>query len=105
MDVAPNDKVSDVMRRIACDNDCDMYVTCDGKVLKNDDELKSCGVRDGSAVQVVSKLRSGGKHKYEKSKSEKKKAASSKEVGTFAETGGGQVRGRAEEQRRVSQGH
>ena len=32
-------------------------------MLKGSEELESCGVRDGSAVQVVRKLRGGGRNK------------------------------------------
>ena len=41
-------------------------------------KMKSCGVRDGSAVQIVSRLRGGGKHKDKKSQKERKQAASPK---------------------------
>ena len=37
-----------------------------------------CGVKDGSAVQVASRVRGGGKHKDKKSKAEKKQAAGPK---------------------------
>ena len=47
-------------------------------MLRNDEQLKSCGVRDGSTIQVKSRMRGGGKHKDKKSKAEKKQAASGK---------------------------
>ena len=47
-------------------------------MLRKDEQLKSCGVRDGSSVQVTSRMRSGGKHKDKNSKAEKKQAASAK---------------------------
>ena len=50
----------------------DVYVTCEGKVLRRSEELKSCEVRDGCTVHVVSRLRGGGKHKDKKGKVEKK---------------------------------
>ena len=57
MDVSQNDKVSG------------------GRVLRKSDALRSCGVRDGSTVQVMNRLRGGGKHKDKKSKEEKKQVA------------------------------
>ena len=53
------------------------YVTCEGRILRKGDKLKSCGVRDGSTVQVTSRMRGGGKHKDKKGKEEKKRSASS----------------------------
>ena len=46
MDVAPNDKVSDTMKRIPSGGDT--YVTSGGRVLRGSDKL-SCGVSDDSA--------------------------------------------------------
>ena len=54
----------------------DVYATCEGSMLRKDDGLGSCGVRDGSTVQAVSMMRGGGKHKDNKGKAEKKQAAS-----------------------------
>ena len=73
MEVAPNDKVSDMMKRIPSGGD--VYVTSRGRVLRRSDQLRSCGVVDGSAVQVVSRMRGGGRHKDKKRKAEKKQAA------------------------------
>ena len=42
------------------------------------DKLKSCEVRDGSTVEVMSRMRGGGKHKDKKGKVDKKQAASAK---------------------------
>ena len=50
----------------------DVYVTSGGRVLKRSDKLKSCEVRDGSTVEVTSRMRGGGKHKDKKDKEEKK---------------------------------
>ena len=47
-------------------------------MLRNDEQLKSCGVRDESTIQVKSRMRGGGKHKDKKGKAEKKQAASAK---------------------------
>ena len=65
-----DDKVEDVMRRIPKDEDA--YVTMHGKVLKRSEKLKSCEVTDGCTIQVMSRMRGGGKHKDKKSKVEKK---------------------------------
>ena len=53
-------------------------MTCEGRVLRRSDELKSCKVSDRSTVLVVRRTRGGGKHKDKKSKVEKKEIASSK---------------------------
>ena len=55
-----------------------MYATYEGKVLKGSEELARCGVRDGSTVQVASRLRGGGRHKDRKSQAEKKQAVNAK---------------------------
>ena len=55
MEVALSDKVSDVVRRVpnsVCGSKCDVYLMCEEKVLRRIDELRNCGIRDGSAVQV-----------------------------------------------------
>ena len=43
-------------------------------------KLKSCEVTDGCTIQVMSRLRGGGKHKDKKSKAEKKQVTSQKAV-------------------------
>ena len=70
MYVAPNDKVSDMMKRIPSGGD--MYVTSGGRVLRRSGGLRSCGVSDGCMVQVTSRMRGGRRHKDKKSKAEKK---------------------------------
>ena len=65
-----DDKVEDVIRRIQ--NDEDVYVTMHGRVLRRDEELKSCEVTDGCTIQVTSRLRGGGKHKDKRSKADTK---------------------------------
>ena len=65
-----DDKVEDVMRRIQKDED--VYVTMHGRVLKRSERLKSYEVTDGCTIQVMSRLRGGGRHKDKKSKVEKK---------------------------------
>ena len=74
-----DDKVEDVMRQIQ--EDKDVYVTMHGKVLRRNENLKSCGVSDGCTIQVMSKMRGGGRRKdKKKSKAEKKQAARTRTV-------------------------
>ena len=47
-----------------------MHVTSGGRVLRRSDGLRSCGVSDGCTIQVMSRMRGGGRHK--KSEAEKK---------------------------------
>ena len=68
-----DDKVEDVMRQIQKDED--VYVTMQGRVLRRNEKLKSCGVIDGCTIQVTSRMRGGGKHKDKKSKAEKQAAS------------------------------
>ena len=76
VDVSPNDKVSDMMKRIP--NGGDMYVTSDGKVLRRSDKLGSCGVSARCTIQVMSRMRGGGRHKDKKNRNEKQQATSAK---------------------------
>ena len=71
MEMEVNDKVDDIVKKIPI-SDQDVYVTSGGRILKGSDKLKSCEVRDGSTVEVTSRMRGGGKHKDKKSKVEKK---------------------------------
>ena len=58
LEVSPRDKVDDIVKRFSSSAyDGKQDVTCGGRVLREDDELKSGGVRDGSAVQVVGRMR------------------------------------------------
>ena len=78
MEMALSDKLSEIVKRIltsACCSKSDVYVTCEEKVLKRGEELRRYGVSEGSVVQVVSKMRGGGRHKDKKSKEEKKQVA------------------------------
>ena len=63
MDVSSNDKISDVVRRRVGYGKQDVFATCEGRILRKDDELKSCGVRGGSTVQIVRRTRGGGRNK------------------------------------------
>ena len=77
MEVSPEDKVQKILNTV-CKSDRDVYVTSGGRILKGGDKLKSCEVPDGSTVEVMSRMRGGGKHKDKKSKVDKKQAASAK---------------------------
>ena len=82
MDVSLSDKFGDITKRIpnkACCSRRDVCVTVGGRVLRSSEELRSCGVRDGSTVQVMSRLLGGGRHKDKKSRqTEKTQSASSR---------------------------
>ena len=54
----------------------DVYMTCEGRVLRWSDELRSSGVGDGCTVQITNMMRGGGKHINKKNKAEKKPTAS-----------------------------
>ena len=77
-----DDKVEDVMRQLQKDED--VYVTMHGRVLRRNEKLKSCEVTDGCTIQVMSRMRGGGKHKDKKSKAEKKQVTSQKAVSNKA---------------------
>ena len=53
-------------------------MTMHGRTLKRSEKLNSCGVSDGCTIQVMSRMRGGGKHKDKTSKAEKKQTASGK---------------------------
>ena len=65
-----DDKVEDEMKRVQKDEDA--YVTTQGRVLRKNEKLESCGVTDGCTIQVTSRMRGGGRHEVKRSKSEKK---------------------------------
>ena len=71
MEVKMSDRVDDIVKRIPI-SDQDVYVTSGGRTLRRKDKLESCEVRDGSILEVTSRMRGGGRHKDKKSKSEKK---------------------------------
>ena len=62
MEVSPEDKVQKILNTVS-GSDWDVYVMCEGRILRKSEKLKSCGVRDGNTVQVVSRMRGAGKHK------------------------------------------
>ena len=50
-EVSTEDKVQEILNTVG-GGDQDLYVTCEGRMLRKDEHLKSCGVRDGSTIQV-----------------------------------------------------
>ena len=74
MEMEMSDKVDDIVKKTPISNQ-DVYVTSEGRVLRGGEELKRSGVRDGSTVHVMRRLRGGGKHKDKKNKVEKKQVA------------------------------
>ena len=80
MEVSPEDKVQKILNT-AHGSEQDVYVTSGGRILRRSDKLKSFGVRDGSTVEVTSRMRGGGgKHREKKSKIEKERSGSPKKV-------------------------
>ena len=77
MEMEMSDKVDDIVKKIPI-SDQDVYVTRGGRIPRRSDKLESCEVRDGSTIQVMSRMRGGGKHKDKKSKVDKKQAESAK---------------------------
>ena len=75
--MSPEDKVQKILHAVS-GSDQDVYAMCEGRMRKMDDEMKSCRVRDGSTIQIMSRVRGGGQHKDKKSKAEKEQAASGK---------------------------
>ena len=56
MEMAMSDKVDDSVKRFPIgDEDQDVNVTSGGRILRGSEKLRSCGVRDGSTVQVTSR--------------------------------------------------
>ena len=53
-------------------------MTCEGRVLRWSDVLKSCGIDDGCIVEIMNMMRGGGKNRNKKIKAETKPAASLK---------------------------
>ena len=46
----------------------DVYMTCEGRVLRQSDELRSSGVDDGCTVQIMNMMRGGGNHRNKKNR-------------------------------------
>ena len=84
MDVSSNDKISDVVRRrVACGNQ-DMYATCEGWVLRKDDELKICAVRDGGTALKMT--RGGGRNKVKKKQAASPRRSEQRSAGKVGAT-------------------
>ena len=80
MEVSPEDKVQKILNTVS-GSERDVYVTSGGRILRGSDKLKSFGVRDGSTVEVTSRMRGGGgKHREKKSKIEKERSGSPKKI-------------------------
>ena len=60
MEMEMSDKVDDIVKKIPI-SDQDVYVMSAGRILRRSDKLESCEVRDGSTIQVTSRMRGGGK--------------------------------------------
>ena len=65
MEIEMSDKVDDIVKKIPI-SERDVYVTSGGRTLRRSDKRESCEVRDGSTVEVTSRMRGGGKHKEKK---------------------------------------
>ena len=64
-----SDKAEDVKRRIQnkmCSRTDDLYVGCEGEVLDDSDEMRTCGIDDGCTVHMHREVRGGGVHKNTK---------------------------------------
>ena len=83
MEVSPEDKVQKILNTVS-GSDWDVYVICEGRILRKSDKMKNCGVRDVSTVQVMSRMRGGGKHQDKKGKEEKKKQVAQLDDGMCA---------------------
>ena len=80
MEVSTEDKVQKILNTVS-GSERDVYVTSGGRILRGSDKLKSFGVRDGSTVEVTSRMRGGGgKHREKKSKIEKERSGSPKKI-------------------------
>ena len=66
-------RLDDIVKKIPI-SDQDVYVTSGGRILRGSDKLKSCEVRDGSTVEVTSRMRGGGKHKDKRVKRRRSKS-------------------------------
>ena len=74
--VSLSDNVADVVIRIpssAQDNKRDVHMRCGGRVIRRSDDLKNCGIGDGSTVQAMNRMRGGGRHKAKTSKAARKR--------------------------------
>ena len=84
LEVSLSDKLGDVVKRIpssACGSKRHVHIAREGRVIRRSDDL-NCGISDGSAVQVMSRMRGGGKHKVKTSKAAQERDRSAEKVGT-----------------------
>ena len=72
MEMEMSDKVDDIVKKIPI-SDRDVYVTSGRRILRRRDKPESCEVRDGSTIQVTSRMRGGGKVKDKKGQKERKR--------------------------------
>ena len=56
----------------------DVYMTCEGRVLRLSDELMGSGVGDGCTVHIMNMMRGGGNHRNKKNSAENKPTTSPK---------------------------
>ena len=56
--VSPEDKVQKILNTVS-GSDQDVCVSRHGRAVRRSEKLKSCGVIDGSTIQVTSKMRGG----------------------------------------------
>ena len=80
--ISPCHKVDDVMRRILNSlksSKNDVYTTCEGRVLRWSDELRSSGVGNGFTVPIMNMTRGGGNHRNKKKQSWEETSRESKE--------------------------
>ena len=73
MEMEMSDKVDDIVKKIPI-SDRDVYVTNGGRILRRSDKLDNCEIRDGSMIQVKSRMRGGGKHRTRRAKWRRNKA-------------------------------
>ena len=74
MEVSPEDKVQKILNTVS-GSDRDVYVMCEGRILRRSDKLKSCGVRNRSTVLVMSICEAKVNTRTKKGKEETKQVA------------------------------
>ena len=75
-----SEKVGDVVKRFpSSDSKRDVvYMTCEGTVIRRREDVKNCVMCDGSTVQVMTRMRGGGKHKDKMSKKRRRSETGAK---------------------------
>ena len=72
LDVSMTGTVGDIVRKIpnsVCSSKQDVHMTCEGRVLHWNVELRCSGVRDGCTVLIMSKMHGGGIYRNKKNQS------------------------------------